>query len=345
LKVREGQICCLVGSSGSGKTTTLRLINGLLKPQSGKVFLNGNELDFSQAEQVRRTMGYSIQGSGLFPHMTLFENLTIIARKKGWDKARLEQRVNELCELMFLPHTKAFLSKKPREISGGQQQRVGIARALFLRPKIMLMDEPFSALDPITRNELQNEFVRLQRKLNITIVLVTHDLSEAFAMADEIVLLNQGKLEQKGRPSRFLLAPATPYVVDFMQSHSPGSRLKEVFLYSVINTDLFVSLRVGQQIQVQNLETGEKSVFSDPSLAVNFLESRGQRAHYWVKETREYIGFETFDGHHATNKLNSSQNILQGMKNLLDFSYKSLPVVNDQNQVVGVFSAEALDAL
>ncbi|MEM7646207.1 MAG: ATP-binding cassette domain-containing protein [Pseudomonadota bacterium] len=193
LSIEEGKVYGLVGSSGSGKTTTLRLMNGLLKPQAGEVFIDGEKFDFSQGEKWRRSMGYSIQGSGLFPHMTLFENLTIIARKQGWDAKKVEHRAHELCELMNLPTDKTFLRKKPRQISGGQQQRIGIARALFMKPKVMLMDEPFSALDPITRSELQKEFLSLQEKINLTIVLVTHDLPEAFSMSHEIVLLNQGK--------------------------------------------------------------------------------------------------------------------------------------------------------
>src|SRR5690606_27117009 len=146
-------------------------------------------------------------------------------------------------------------NKKPREISGGQQQRVGIARALFMSPKIILMDEPFSALDPITRSEIQKEFLALQKKLSLTIVLVTHDLPEAFSMAHEIVLLNDGKIEQKAKPSRFLLAPESDYVQKFMESHSPGKLLKEIYLYSVVNTDIYIATNTGSGIQLTHIES------------------------------------------------------------------------------------------
>lgn len=344
LKVRPGSICCLVGSSGSGKTTTLRLINGLLRPQQGDIFLHGEKLDFAKAEEARRKMGYSIQGSGLFPHMNLFENLTIIAKKQKWSEKKMTERAHELCELMSLPTTKAFFKKKPRQISGGQQQRVGIARALFLKPQIMLMDEPFSALDPITRSELQQEFLRLQEKLGLTIVLVTHDLSEAFSMADDIVLLNQGQIEQQGRPSRFLLAPASQYVKEFMDSHSPGKLLKEIFLYSVTNTNIYTSEKKDNQVLIKHLENEDTQSFQTIEQATDFLKNRGQGAHYWV-EDQYFKSGQIFGETEKQDCLKSATHILNGMSALLKTQSSAIPVVNSQNKIIGVFSEEALNAL
>lgn len=349
LEISAGKIYCLVGSSGSGKTTTLCLMNGLLRPEAGRVLIHGKEFDFANAEEWRRSMGYTIQGSGLFPHMNLEENLSIIARKVGWKQKDIDQRINELCALMSLPKTKNFLSKKPRQISGGQQQRVGIARALFLSPQIMLMDEPFSALDPITRRELHEEFVKLQSQLHLTIVLVTHDLSEAFSMADEIVLLNNGKIEQKDRPSKFLLSPNTPFVQSFIQSHSPGNRLKEIYLYSVISTDLYTSHKNGTQVTHCHLETGEKRIYSSLSESQQYLLEQGQTTFYWVDETNRYLSFQEIDPQHSTHEhkhcIDSTESILEGMKQILKYKIKTLPALNPDKKVVGVFSEEALDAL
>ena len=314
LNIQDGKTYALIGSSGSGKTTALRLINGLLKPDKGELLIDGKPFDFSQGETWRRSMGYSIQGSGLFPHMTLYENLSIIAKKEGWTKKEISNRINELCQLMTLPDTGDFLEKKPRQISGGQQQRVGIARALFMKPRIMLMDEPFSALDPITRSELQKEFMALQNKLQLTIVLVTHDLPEAFSMANEMVLLNDGKIEQQGPPSKFLLAPASSFVENFMQSHSPGNLLKEIYLYSVVNSK-------------------------------QFINSHSQSTLYWVDKDGKFIKSCEEDLQESTNKILSTDHILSGMRHILSLNQSTLPVTSENGLLIGVFSQGALDAL
>ena len=279
------------------------------------------------------------------PHLTLIENLTIIARKEGMSQKNIAQRTKELCELMNLPTTSAFLNKKPREISGGQQQRVGIARALFMKPKIMLMDEPFSALDPITRSELQKEFLNLQSKLKLTIVLVTHDLQEAFGMSNEIVLLNQGSLEQKGQPSKFLLAPATNYVKEFMESHSPGNILKEVYLYAVMNTSLYSSFKTQDTYTLKHLDSLETYEFSSIEQASDFLRTQEQMAHYWVDENDVFIEQTNDKEHSSKTSITSTSHILSGMKALLETQNSSLPVVSESGQLKGVFSEEALDAL
>ena len=285
LSIEPRQIYSLVGESGCGKTTLLKVMNGLLQPQSGRVDIDGIPFDYSKAEKVRRGVGYSIQGSGLFPHMSISENMTIIARKEGWDRNKIEHRIQELCELVNLPSNSTFLYKKPREISGGQQQRVGIARALFLSPKVLLMDEPFGALDPITREEIQDEFIDLQHRLKLTIVIVTHDLAEAFKMSDQIVLLNQGKIEQIGKPRQFILKPASDYVVKFMESHSPGKILKNIKLYAVVNSDILVSQKNELGYSARNCETSERFNFADIDSLLQKHKQLGQRTVVW--ETKE----------------------------------------------------------
>ena len=349
LTIEHNKFYCLVGSSGSGKTTVLYLIKGLLKPEKGTIFINGKGFDFNHPEKLRRAMGYSIQGSGLFPHMTLFENLSIIANSENWNKKDIRNRVNELCDMLSIPNTSQFLNKKPRELSGGQRQRVGIARALFMKPRILLMDEPFSALDPITRSELQKEFLRLQSQLKLTILLVTHDLSEAFNMGDEIILLNKGQVEQKDRPSKFLLTPKSNYVANFIRSHSPGNRLKEIYLYSVINSDIFVSYQKKFYIYVENLDSGETHKFSDQTQVVEFLISKSQTTLYWVNHEKKFLNFQSlesgFPKKTSRHFLYSTQHILDGMKEILNHQANVLPVVDKNKKLIGVFSQGALDVL
>ncbi|MCB0377471.1 MAG: ABC transporter ATP-binding protein [Bdellovibrionales bacterium] len=347
LEIEQGKTFCLIGESGSGKTTILRLMNGLLKPQQGQVFLSGKAFDFSQAEKWRRGMGYSIQGSGLFPHMTLLENMSIIAKKEGWEKSKILSRADELCSLLNLPTDTNFYRKRPRQISGGQQQRIGIARALFMSPKILLMDEPFGALDPITRDEIQNEFALLQQKLKLTIVLVTHDLSEAFLMGDEIVLLNKGRVEQKSRPSRYLLAPQSDYVKRFVDSHSPGKMLEGIKLYATINNDLWISVNKGNGIHCRNLASEQTLNFTSLGDLRSYLETINQTFIYWVDEKGAFKELHSLDGQaiDLKNPLCTQDTLLLGMKKILDSGLNSIPVLDSQGFIAGVFSKEALDAL
>ncbi len=348
LDIQAGKSYCLIGASGCGKTTALELMNGLLVPQKGEVFIDGHRFDFESSEKWRRSMGYVIQGSGLFPHMTLLENLSIIAQKEGWEQKKIQKRTHELLELLALPNTKEFLQKKPREISGGQQQRVGIARALFLNPSVLLMDEPFSALDPITRQELQKEFLNLRSLLGLTIVMVTHDLPEAFAMSDEMILLNNGKIEQKSRPSEFLLSPHTEYVNHFMESHSPATLLKGIALYSVLNSNIYLAQKDGLQINLIHLETGVSESFSDQSSAICFLKAFGQFSFFWVDNDLNFLGSQNVDMISQDMNpfyLHAEEHILDGMKALLREKQKALPVVNKKNRIMGVFSEGALNAL
>lgn len=348
LDIEHGKIYALIGSSGSGKTTTLRLMNGLLEPQKGSLTIDDKPFDFKQGEKTRRTMGYSIQGAGLFPHMTIEENLSVIAKREGWSKQKIQQRIKTLCELVNLPYEKTFLNKKSREISGGQQQRVGIARALFMSPKIILMDEPFSALDPITRAEVQKEFLVLQKKLSLTIVLVTHDLPEAFTMAHQIVLLNEGKIEQNAKPSHFLLKPETEYVKKFMESHSPGNLLKEIYLYSVMNSDVYTAIQESSSIKLRNLDSLEVIIFSNTNEVQEFLTTKNQDTLYWINHEGELLFHQTFSEKQLSEKnsisLCSTDHILCGMKKIISSQLFSIPVINN-NKMVGVFSRGALDAL
>lgn len=223
LHVAKGQIVCLIGTSGCGKTTTLKMINRLIEPTSGEVRIHGQAVREKDPIQLRRSIGYVIQRGGLMPHMTVNRNVALVAEVEG-HLTRPEQtkRVHELLELVGLP-AKDYAQRFPAELSGGEQQRVGIARALMNDPPVLLMDEPFGALDPITRKFLQGELISLNQKLHKTIVMVTHDLSEAFRLGDQIVLMSEGAIVQKGEREDFINRPVNEYVKEFVQSQMVGS--------------------------------------------------------------------------------------------------------------------------
>ncbi len=226
LDVREGEIVVLLGSSGCGKTTTLRLINRLIEPSSGRIFLDGEDVTQANPDQLRRRIGYVIQHVGLFPHMTIADNIGLIPRTIGWDKKRIRARVDELLELVGLEPA-AYRRRYPKQLSGGQQQRVGVARALAADPPVMLMDEPFGAVDPIARERLQDEFLNLQAQIRKTIVLVTHDISEAIKLGDRIALFaDQGRLAQYDTPAAILAGPADEFVASFIGSGAALRRLR-----------------------------------------------------------------------------------------------------------------------
>jgi osmoprotectant transport system ATP-binding protein len=220
LEVRRGETMALLGPSGCGKTTTLRLINRLLEPTSGRILLEDRDTATIDPVRLRRRMGYVVQSGALFPHLTVRGNVALLCEIEGWRKKRVESRVDELLDLVGLDPG-AFRRRFPAELSGGQRQRVGVARALALDPEILLMDEPFGALDPITRASLQKEFRALERLVSKTIVLVSHDLDEAFLLGDRIALLDKGRLVQLGTADELRDRPATPWVRTFLTHKAP----------------------------------------------------------------------------------------------------------------------------
>jgi osmoprotectant transport system ATP-binding protein len=227
MEVPTGEICILLGPSGCGKTTTLKMVNRLIEKTSGKIIVDGRDTDTMDPVEVRRGMGYVIQQIGLFPNMTIEENICVIPRLLQWDDAKAKRRAAELLELVALDPT-TFLHRFPRELSGGQQQRVGVARALAADPPIMIMDEPFGAIDPINREVIQDEFLRMQRTLRKTILFVSHDIDEAVKMGDKVAIFRAGKLEQFDTPDNILAHPANAFVADFVGADRTLKRLRLV---------------------------------------------------------------------------------------------------------------------
>lgn len=215
MTVERGRICALVGTSGSGKTTLLRMINRLVEPTAGRVRIAGQDTATIPGPLLRRRIGYAIQGHGLFPHRTVAQNIATVPRLLGWDAGRTRARVDELLEMFQMPPAE-FRDRLPHALSGGQQQRVGVARALAARPEVLLMDEPFGALDPVIRAKARDDLRRVQRELGTTLVIVTHDMAEAVELGDRIAVMDEGRLLQYATPHEVVTAPATGFVRELL---------------------------------------------------------------------------------------------------------------------------------
>jgi osmoprotectant transport system ATP-binding protein len=234
MDIARGEFVVLVGPSGCGKTTTLRMINRLVEPSGGEIWIDGRNVTNVDPDELRRGIGYVIQQVGLIPHMSIEQNVGLVPKMLGWDKAKTTARVEELLELVGLDPA-AFRSRYPRQLSGGQQQRVGVARALAADPPVMLMDEPFGAIDPITRDRLQDEFLALQQRIRKTIVFVTHDIDEALRLGDRIAIFAEGsRLAQFATPLELLTSPADDFVRSFI---GEGAAIRRLSLLRVGDLD------------------------------------------------------------------------------------------------------------
>jgi osmoprotectant transport system ATP-binding protein len=242
LNVPEGEMCVLLGPSGCGKTTTLKMINRLIMPSSGKILINDKDTSEMDIVTLRRNIGYVIQQIGLFPNMTIEENITVVPRMLGWDKAKCKTRAQELMEMVALD-SKKFLHRYPREMSGGQQQRIGVIRALAADPPVLLMDEPFGAVDPINREVIQNQFLEMQRALKKTVMLVSHDIDEALKLGDRIAVFRQGRIVQCASPDELLAKPANEFVGSFVGQDRTLKRLLLVSAGDVTDKQPTITVR------------------------------------------------------------------------------------------------------
>lgn len=217
LRVPKGRMLVLLGGSGCGKTTSLKMINRLIEPTSGRIEVDGQDVRDVDPVQLRRRIGYVVQGNSLFPHLSVAGNVAVVPRLLGWPAERIDKRVDELLDLVHLP-PREYRDRLPSQLSGGQQQRVGFARALAAGSQVMLLDEPFGALDPVTRDQLRGDFLGIRRRLGLTAVMVTHDMTEALLTADLIGVMNEGRLLQLGTPHELLAHPADPFVETLMST-------------------------------------------------------------------------------------------------------------------------------
>jgi len=331
LEVAEGEVCVLIGPSGCGKTTTLRMINRLIEPGAGEIYINGRNTRQVRPEKLRRGIGYAIQSVGLFPHMTVAQNISIVPALLHWDRARRAARVLELLALVGLSPDQTA-GKYPNQLSGGEAQRIGVARALAADPPILLMDEPFGAVDPLTRERLQAEFQRIQREVKKTIILVTHDLDEAIRLADRIAIMSRGRLVQYDTPDEILAHPANKFVRDFVGTDRALKRLS--------------------RISVADYVRQAPSVTADASLKT-VREALGQRASVWVVDADGgFVGWIDRDGMEIaantadavidesadTVSITTGATLREALSRMLGQGIRSTPVLDAGGRFIGEVS-------
>jgi len=234
IDIEGGELVIFIGPSGSGKTTTLRMINRLIEPDSGTILINDQNVMELEPVALRRNIGYVIQNIGLFPHMNIAENIGLVAKLEGWDEKKIKDRVEYLLDFVSLP-SEMFMDRYPHQLSGGQQQRVGLARALVMDPPLLLMDEPFGALDPILRKQLQEEFYQIREKLGKTIIFVTHDIEEAFKLGDRIAIMDDAKLVQIGTAEELIFHPANEMVASIVDTSKKFKHLDTLKIKDLIS--------------------------------------------------------------------------------------------------------------
>jgi osmoprotectant transport system ATP-binding protein len=338
LTVPAGEICVLVGPSGCGKTTAMRMVNRMIDITDGDILVGGRSVRERKPDDLRREIGYVIQQIGLFPHRTIGENIATVPKLLGWDKRRVHARTEELLELIGLPQE--MVERYPAQLSGGQRQRVGVARALAADPPLMLMDEPFGAIDPINRERLQNEFLRLQAEIRKTIVFVTHDIDEAIKMGDRIAVMKTGgHLAQYAPPAELLAAPADAFVEDFVGA---DRALKRLSLQRVRDVDLWrvATVRVGDSIA----EARRKVETADVPTPL-LVDERGAPLG-WLPE-RALTGDTVSDARRVDPEpvVECDDVLRDALSDLLSHDSMYAPVVDDQGVVTGVLSIELLAQL
>lgn len=339
LDIKKGEFICFIGPSGCGKTTTMKMINRLIEPSEGKILINGENIMDKDPVELRRQIGYVIQQIGLFPHMTILENITLVPKLLKWNEQKKKERALELLQLVDMGPE--YLERYPYELSGGQQQRIGVLRALASNPPLILMDEPFGALDPITRDALQEEFKNLQRTLDKTIVFVTHDMDEAIKLADRIVILKAGEIVQVGTPDEILRKPANEFVEEFIG--------KDRLLQTRPNVELVEQIMSRNPISI----TEEKSLTD----AITIMREKRVDSLLVVDEQNVLKGFvdvETISEYRKKAKFISEvintevysvkQDTLirDSVQKILKRGFKYVPVVDQNKHLVGIVTRATL---
>ena len=341
LSIPEGEICVLIGPSGCGKTTSMRLINRLIPLSSGRITVEGRDNREIPAEELRRKIGYAIQQTGLFPHMTIFDNVAVVPRLLRWDEGRIRTRVYRLLELVGLEPDSAG-GKYPRQLSGGQQQRVGVARALGADPPIMLMDEPFGAVDPITRETLQDEFLQIQQELSKTIIFVTHDIDEAIKMGDRIAILRQGQLVQFDTPDTLLAQPKDRFVRDFVGSDRQLKRLGLVRVHEIMNSDtptVRFEGKVGDALaEMKRQEVRSVFVIDREGKLKGWLDRAEAERHGSLLEAMHEASFQDI-------AVRESATVRDALSAMVTRGFKVTPVVGAEGRLVGSVTLRALQEL
>ena len=334
-EVERGELCVLLGPSGCGKTTTMKMINRLVPLTSGKIYIDGVDHESVDGNELRRNIGYAIQEVGLFPHMTVAENVAVVPALKGWTKANRTKRALELLELLQMPPDE-FINKYPKELSGGQRQRIGIARALGADPPILLMDEPFGAIDPVTRMDLQNELLRIQQELKKTIIFVTHDIYEAVKMADSIALMKGGQLVQHAPPADLLYRPKDRFVEDFVGSDRGLKglqliRAKGAMWDSPATVTLEVSVESARK-QMEEEGTDWLAVISDDRRFLGWVISSDLAKGHTVRDIITV----------SANKVTGDTVLSEALSQMLTSGLNVLAVVDQNERLEGVITFEGV---
>ncbi|WAA11001.1 ABC transporter ATP-binding protein [Fervidibacillus albus] len=338
LHIEPGELVVFIGPSGCGKTTLLKMINRLIEPTSGKIFVNGKDISTEDPIELRRNIGYVIQNIGLFPHMTIKENLELIPKIKGEDQEAIDQKTNDLLKLVGLEPEK-FLYRFPRELSGGQQQRIGVARAFSTNSDIILMDEPFSALDPVTRHSLQEELFNMQQELHKTIVFVTHDMDEAYKIADKICIINKGKIVQFDTPENILKNPASDFVANFIGKRRVWNnpevlKAKDMMVNDPVKVspkrNVLQAIEIMKENKVDSLLVVDKSdkLLGLVTLKGIKLEDMNTPIEHLMKR--------------EVPSVSENENLITLLHMMNKYKTGYLPVVNDGGQLVGLITRSSL---
>lgn len=331
LKIEKGEVCVLIGPSGCGKSTTLKMINRMIDRYDGTILIDGRENKMRKPELLRRTIGYVIQSIGLFPHMNVCDNITVVPRLLKWEKNRIEQRALELMELIGLDH-KLYGRKYPHELSGGEAQRIGVARALAADPPILLMDEPFGAVDPLGRLVLQNEFLAIQKRLKKTVVFVTHDLDEAIRLADRIAIMNDGEIVQYDIPETILSSPVNSFVRDFVGS---DRSLKKLARY-----DAARAMREPDAVNIDD-ESLKERLFEMVQRGLRFSWAIGAdgRLKGWIDLKHPLFSSDPLSGYTEISvpdvAVGPEYSLKSVLSRMLGQGIKNIPVIDREEKLIG----------
>lgn len=339
LEFEKGEFICFIGPSGCGKTTTMKMINRLIEPTGGRIYINGQNIMEKDPVQLRREIGYVIQQIGLFPHMTIQENISLVLKLLKWPEEKRRERAKELLTLVDM--TPDYLEKYPHELSGGQQQRIGVLRALAADQPLILMDEPFGALDPITRDSLQEEFKKLQKKLDKTIVFVTHDMDEAIKLADRIVIMRDGQLVQCDTPDEILRNPADEFVEEFIgKDRLVQARPNIQTVEQIMNPNpstitgegtLSEAIQLMKQNRVDSLLVVDKNKVLQGFIDVEIIDQKRKKANL----VSDVVETELFTVEKGTLVRDTVRKILKrGMK--------YVPVIDEEKRLIGIVTRASL---
>jgi osmoprotectant transport system ATP-binding protein len=337
LEIGRGEVCVLIGPSGCGKTTTLRMINRLIEPTAGRIFINGQDTASIAAEKLRLSIGYAIQSVGLFPHMTVSDNIAVVPQLLHWEKSRIVRRVEELLELVGLKPSE-YVRKYPGQLSGGEAQRIGVARALAADPPIMLMDEPFGAIDPLTRERLQAQFIRIQQEVKKTIVLVTHDLDEAIRLADRIAIMESGRLVQYDTPEVILSKPVNKFVRDFVGADRALKRLSRISIKNFIKPA--VTINVNRTKQEAIASAGGYRwlwVVDDNQQLIGWVDRSTLNQSASVKEAMD-------EGDADGIALSGNATLREALSRMLGLGFKHIPIIDDKQRLIGEVALGDIEA-